>query len=182
MRKDRGLWRSAWNNIAFVREPMSANVTAVIQILLGVFGKGWVGPGAWLADAVIHNLIGGEALRAGRATVGVEQGILRKDFLAKAMWTHGSILVLNGRRTIRRDGPMILTRFQLSNSISPNVTHCVPLYRQGDDRQDYGGLGAPCARPSSEPSLVTRPAMIKPWLKALPNSRRTVRGGQQGMG
>lgn len=28
------------------------------QILLGVFGKGWVGPGSWLVDAVIHNLIG----------------------------------------------------------------------------------------------------------------------------
>lgn len=64
------------------------------HILLGVFGKGWVGPGSWLADAVIHKvigsetpmaLIGGEALRAGRATVGVEQGMLSIDFLVKAM-------------------------------------------------------------------------------------------------
>lgn len=115
---------------------MSANVPVVSHILLGVFGKGWVGPGAWLADAVIHNLIGsetpialigGEALRAGRATVGVEQGMLRKDFLVKAMRSRGSIRVLNGRRTIRRDEPMILTRFQRCDSISPNVTHHVPL-------------------------------------------------------
>ena len=90
MRKDRGVWRSAWNNIGYVREPMSANVPAVSHILLGVFEKGWVGPGAWLADVVIRKvigsetpmaLIGGEALRAGSATVGVEQGMLRKDFL-----------------------------------------------------------------------------------------------------
>lgn len=64
-----------WNNIGFVREPMSANVPVVSHILLGVFGKGWVGPGSWLADAVIHKvigsetpmaLIGGAALRADR--------------------------------------------------------------------------------------------------------------------
>lgn len=82
---------------------MSANVPAVSHILLGVLGKGWVGPGSWLADAVIHNLIGsetpmaligGEALRAGSATVGVEQGMLRKDFLVDGVHTRSSSLPL----------------------------------------------------------------------------------------
>lgn len=98
-----GAWQSALNSIGFVREPMSANVPAVSHILLGVFGKGWVGPGSWLADALIHNLIGsetpmaligGEALRAGSATVGVEQGMLRKDFLVDGVHTRSSSLPL----------------------------------------------------------------------------------------
>ncbi len=82
----------------------------------------------WLVSTGMGGTFGPEyALRAGRATVGVEQGMLRKDFLVKAMRSRGSIRVLNGRRTIRRDKPMILTRFQPCDSISPNVTHHVPL-------------------------------------------------------
>ncbi|CAE6779213.1 hypothetical protein NSPZN2_40670 [Nitrospira defluvii] len=53
MKKDRGSWRSAWNNIGFVRDAMNVNVPAVIQIPLGVFTKGWGGGGPRLADAVI---------------------------------------------------------------------------------------------------------------------------------